>query len=342
MPPDAVTATPQGGVAVQDILEHRESTLGQRLLASQAVWVTLALAIIVAVMCFLQPRAFASEDNLYNITRNFSFIGIMAMGMTAVIITGGIDLSVGSIMGVVAIVAGLIMHADLPWWLGVVGGLAAGAVCGLLNGFLIAYLNLSSFVVTLGALAIWRSVAVVLSQNKMIYEFGKGSDAFFVFGGGAWLGIATPVWLLIVLGVAFAWVLHGTVWGRHLYAIGGNEQAARLTGIPVDRVKMEAYLFSALCAAAAALLSLAWQGSAINALGTGYELRVIASTVIGGANLLGGEGGAYGAFIGAALIEVIRNSLLMAGVDSNWQGMFVGGFIILAVLLERVRGRRRE
>ncbi len=254
MPPDAVTATPQGGVAVQDILEHRESTLGQRLLASQAVWVTLALAIIVAVMCFLQPRAFASEDNLYNITRNFSFIGIMAMGMTAVIITGGIDLSVGSIMGVVAIVAGLIMHADLPWWLGVVGGLAAGAVCGVLNGFLIAYLNLSSFVVTLGALAIWRSVAVVLSQNKMIYEFGKGSDAFFVFGGGAWLGIATPVWLLIVLGVAFAWVLHGTVWGRHLYAIGGNEQAARLTGIPVDRVKMEAYLFSALCAAAAALL----------------------------------------------------------------------------------------
>ncbi len=342
MPREAVSTAPQGGVAIQDILGHKESTLGQRLVASQAFWVTIALAIIIVVMSFLQPQAFASEDNLYNITRNFSFIGIMAMGMTAVIITGGIDLSVGSIMGVVGIVAGLIMHAGLGWWWGVLGGLAAGAVCGLLQGALIAYLNLSSFVVTLGGLAIWRSVAVVLSRNKMIYEFGKSSDPFFTFGGGSWLGVATPVWLLILLGLGFAWVLHSTVWGRHLFAVGGNEQAARLTGVPVDRVKMQAYLFSALCAAIAGLLTLAWQGSAINALGTGYELRVIASTVIGGANLLGGEGGAYGAFIGAALIEVIRNSLLMAGVDSNWQGIFVGAFIILAVLLERLRGRRRD
>ena len=342
MPREAASLAPQDGIAIQDILDHKESTLGQRLVAGQAFWVTVALAIIVAVMCWLQPQAFASADNFYNITRNFSFVGIMAMGMTAVIITGGIDLSVGSIMGVVAIVAGLIMHADQPWWVGVIGGLAAGLVCGLFNGILIAYLNLSSFVVTLGALAIWRSVAVVLSQNKMIYEFGTHSDSFFAFGGGAWLGIATPVWLLLILGCAFAWVLHKTVWGCHLYAIGGNEHAARLTGVPVDRVKVQAYVFSALCAAVAALLSLAWQGSAINALGTGYELRVIASTVIGGANLLGGEGGAYGAFIGAALIEVIRNSLLMAGVDSNWQGLFVGGFIILAVLLERLRRRRRD
>jgi ribose transport system permease protein len=136
-------------------------------------------------------------------------------------------------------------------------------------------------------------------------------------------------------------VLKITPWGRHLYAIGGNEQAARLTGVPVNRVKLQAYMISALTAAISAVLIVGWQGSAINALGIGYELRVIASTVIGGANLMGGEGGTYGAVIGAALIEVIRNSLLMEGIDSNWQGAFVGVFIVLAVLLEKIRGRRR-
>jgi ribose transport system permease protein len=144
------------------------------------------------------------------------------------------------------------------------------------------------------------------------------------------------------MAIGFALVLHFSVWGRHLFAVGGNEHAARLTGVPVDRVKVTAYVFCSMCAAVAGIMILGWQGSAINAVGTGYELRVIASTVIGGANLMGGEGGAFGAFIGAALIEVIRNSLLMAGVDSNWQGIFVGAFIILAVLLERLRGRKRD
>ncbi|MEK0085910.1 ABC transporter permease, partial [Benzoatithermus flavus] len=154
------------------------------------------------------------------------------------------------------------------------------------------------------------------------------------------LGIANPVWMLVLLTALFGLIFNFSPWGRHLYAIGGNENAARLTGVPVDRIKLQAYLVSGLTAAIAAIMIVGWQGSAINALGQGYELRVIASTVIGGANLIGGEGGAYGAFIGAALIEVIRNSLLMAGVDANWQGTFVGVFIVLAVLLERVRGRR--
>jgi len=209
------------------------------------------------------------------------------------------------------------------------------------NGALIAWLGLPPFVVTLGTLSIGRSLAVVLSQNKMIYDFGPDADTIFAIGGGQMLGIANPVWVLLGLTVVFSAMLHVTRWGRHLYAIGGNEQAAILTGVPVAGVKIIAYIVSATMAALAAVLIIGWQGSAINALGTGYELRVIASTVIGGANLMGGEGGAYGAFIGAALIEVIRNSLLMAGVDSNWQGTFVGVFIVLAVLLEKLRGRRR-
>jgi ribose transport system permease protein len=154
------------------------------------------------------------------------------------------------------------------------------------------------------------------------------------------MGIANPVWTLLLLTLVFGFVFNFTAWGRYLYAIGGNENAARMTGVPVDRIKLQAYMVSGLMAGLAGILIVGWQGSAINALGVGYELGTIASTVIGGANLMGGEGGAFGAFVGAALIEVIRNSLLMAGVDSNWQGLFVGVFTILAVLLERIRRAR--
>jgi ribose transport system permease protein len=323
------------------ITEQRGHSLMHRLLSAQAFWITLALLVMCVTMSLLQPQAFASTENFYNITRNFAFIGIMALGMTTVIITGGIDLSVGSVMGLAAIVAGLVLQDAGPWWLAMGAGVVTGAVVGAVNGVLIAWVGLPPFVVTLGSLSIGRSLAVVLSQNKMIYDFGPDSDTIFAIGGGQILGIANPVWVLLLLTVVFSVVLHVTRWGRYLYAIGGNEQAAVLTGVPVVRAKLAAYTVSGLTAALAAVLIIGWQGSAINALGTGYELRVIASTVIGGANLMGGEGGAYGAFIGAALIEVIRNSLLMAGVDSNWQGTFVGVFIVLAVVLEKLRGRRR-
>ena len=332
---------------------------------------------------------------------------MMSLGMTVVIVTGGIDLSVGSVMGLVGIVIGQVMHAGdatlfemivglsagvavalvavlmmrgggrnwlLTWalglGLGVVAGVVAylvvagvggnfaavagnhwafgvscglwtGVLCGLFNGVLITRIGLPPFVTTLATLAALRSAAVVLSQNKMIYQLGPSAQQFFDLFGGQFI-VANSVWLLVVMTLGFAFVLNTTVWGRHLFAIGGNEQAAQLTGVPVVRVKLQAYVFCSVCAAVAAIMLLGWQGSAINALGTGYELRVIASTVIGGTNLIGGEGGAFGAFVGAALIEVIRNGLILAGVDSSWQGMFVGAFIILAVLLERVRGRKRE
>jgi ribose transport system permease protein len=342
MPLDRAAPAPAPAAVLEEIAELRERGPLQRVLASQPFWVTLALLAIVAVMSWLEPTAFATTENLYNITRNFAFIGIMALGMTVVIVTGGIDLSVGSLMGLVAIVAGLVLQAGGTWWMAMAIGMAAGVAAGAVNGALIAYVKLSPFVVTLGMLSVARSLAIVLSENKMIYDFGPDAEIVYAIGGGATFGVANPVWMLLILTVAFGAVLNFTTWGRHLYAIGGNEQAARLTGVPVDRVKLQAYVVSGATAALAAVMIIGWQGSAINALGQGYELRVIASTVIGGANLMGGEGGAYGALIGAALIEVIRNSLLMAGVDANWQGAFVGAFIVLAVLLEKIRGRRRE
>jgi ribose transport system permease protein len=150
----------------------------------------------------------------------------------------------------------------------------------------------------------------------------------------AWIPpFSSHFWTMVVLALIVGYVFNYKPWGKHLFAIGGNEAAARMTGVNVDRIKFQAYLFSAFCASVASLLILGYSGSAINALGQTYELRVIAATVIGGANLMGGSGTAYGAVIGSALLEVIRNALLMAGIDANWQGAFVGAFIILAVLI---------
>ncbi|MGH8428899.1 MAG: ABC transporter permease, partial [Solimonas sp.] len=228
-----------------------------------------------------------------------------------------------------------------PWWVALPAGLLAGAALGAINGYIIAYVGLPPFVVTLGMLAAARSFAQILSGNRMITDFGPDKQVVLEIGGGQILGIANPVWILVILTLIFGFVFNYTSWGRRLFAIGGNEQAAQLTGVPVRRMKFQVYVLSACMAALSSILILGWQGSAINALGIGYELRVIASTVIGGADLMGGAGTAYGAFIGAALIEVIRNGLLMAGVDANWQGAFVGLFIVLAVYLERLRGRSR-
>jgi ribose transport system permease protein len=334
-------------VGIDSVLDLQTQTPLQKLFGAQSFWVTVALLAMCAVMSYLQPASFATPENFYNITRNFSFIGIMALGMTVVIATGGIDLSVGSIMGLTAVSCGLTLEAGYPWWAAVAVGLFAGFATGLINGVIIAYVGLSPFVTTLGMLAIARSVAVVLSGNRMLYKFGPSGPAFKYLGGGAvkfaeGYELSFPLIFLAVLTLVLAVVYKMTAWGRHVLAIGGNEQAALLTGVPVRAVKVQAYIVSGMAAAFAAILNVGWSGSAINALGTSYELLAISAAVIGGANLMGGEASAYGAFIGAALIFTIRNALLMEGVDSNWQGTFVGAFLIAAVYLGKVRGARRE
>jgi ribose transport system permease protein len=302
--------------------------------------VTLAVALLAFGMT-LGSEGFATRDNVFNITRNFAFIALVALGQTAVIATAGIDLSVGSVMGLAGITAALALQAGSPLWLGAGAGLAAALACGAVNGILVAYARLSPFVVTLGMLAIARSLALALSENRMVHEFGPDEALFVELGGGEVLGVANAVWALLALGALLGFTFRQTRWGRWVFAIGGNEEAARGAGVPVERVKLQAYLLSSATAGFSAVLVVGWLGAVTNALGQGWELRVIAAAVIGGANLMGGEGGAYGAIVGAALIEVIRNSLLLAGVDPYWQGTFVGLFIIGAVALERLRGLRR-
>jgi ribose transport system permease protein len=333
-------------VAIEDVTGIRERSLVATVLANQAFWVSVAVALICIATAWEQPDTFATKANFFNVTRNFAAIGIMAMGMTAVIITGGIDLSVGSVMAFVAIVAARLLEAEYPWYVAYAAGLGVGGMVGAVNGSLIAYVKLPPFVVTLGMLSIARSLAIVASENRVIYQFGPGGDVFKAIGGGQielpWidggtLQLSNMFVVLVVLAILTALVLKTTAWGRYIFAIGGNEQAARLTGIPVDRVKIQAYVFCSLTAAIAALMMAGWQGSASNGMGKSYELYVIAAAVIGGANLMGGHGSIIGAFVGAALIFLIRNSLIMFGIDANWYDLFVGLFIILAVLLERIR-----
>ena len=296
----------------------------------------LTVAALAGVMS-LVSEPFASSDNIFNVSRNFAFIGLIALGQTAVIATGGIDLSVGSVMGLAGIVTGLVLGGGQPLVLAAAAGLGCALLCGLVNGVLVGYLRLSPFVVTLGMLSIARSLALVISNNRMVHDFGPDEDLLLALGGGRFLGLANPVWLLLVAALgAAAWFRYSRL-ARHVLAVGGNEASARLAGVPVARVRLTVYVLSSLLAGASAILMIGWLGAVTNALGQGYELRVIASAVIGGANLMGGEGGAFGAVAGAALIELIRNSLLLLGVDPYWQGAFVGGSIVVAMLVERMR-----
>lgn len=312
------------------------------LVGRQVFWVSVA-TILAVIYLSVVTTTFDTPQNLFNVTRNFAFVGIIGIGMTCVIITGGIDLSVGSTVLISAMVTTLIMNSGLPITLAFPAAIGAALLVGFINGFFIAVINLPPFVVTLGMMSVARSIGMVLSNNKLIYEFGPDQPILFAIGGGSvpmfGVPVPNPVLVLIALGLVTGFLLRWTKWGRHLYAIGGNERAAILTGVPVRSIKVSVYMFAAFCAGITGFLETGWLGSVTTGLGTGMELTVIAAAVIGGANLAGGTGTAVGAIVGAALIEVIRNSLILLGISTFWQGTFVGCFIVLAVAFDQLRNK---
>ncbi len=329
-------------VTLDQTIEHKQHTFLSRLLGNQTFWVVIAV-VLACVFLSLSTDSFATAKNLYNITRNVTFVAIVALGMTFVIITGGIDLSVGSVLCLSSMVLAVTMHAGYSIELGILAAVATSLVIGAFNGILIAYLGFPSFVVTLGMVSIARSLAMVASNNTVVFQFGPDHDKLLALGGGAWLfGIANPVLYMIVLALLTGFVMRWTRFGRHIFAIGGNEQAAMLTGVPVKPIKVAVYMICALSAAIAGIIQTGWLGAVTTNIGTGMELQVIAAAVIGGANLAGGVGTAFGALVGAALIEVIRNSLGLLGINAFWQGTFIGGAIVLAVLFDRLRNIRQS
>ncbi|MER9891619.1 ABC transporter permease [Mesorhizobium sp. M0119] len=329
-------------VTLDQTIAHKQHTLLSKVFASQTFWVVIAV-ILACLFLSVATDSFATTKNLYNITRNVTFVAIVALGMTFVIITGGIDLSVGSVLCLCSMVLAVTMHAGYGIEIGIGAAIATALIIGAFNGVLIAYLGFPPFVVTLGMLSIARSLAMVASNNTVVFQFGPDHEKLLALGGGAWVfGIANPVLYMIVLALITGFVLRWTKFGRHIFAIGGNEHAATLTGVPVRQIKVVVYMISALAAGLAGIIQTGWLGAVTTNLGNGMELQVIAATVIGGANLAGGMGTAFGAVVGAALIEVIRNSLGLLGINAFWQGVFIGGAILLAVLFDRIRNFRRN
>lgn len=298
--------------------------------------ITVAFGILFTIIGVLAPR-FWRINNLLRVARSFSFIAATGVGEAIVILTGGIDLSVGSLMGFSGILTGWLLHNGMSIWLAVPIGLLSGIAAGLLSGFLVTKAKMPPLIPTLGMLSIAYSAGLFITQGMPITSFGQSEDLFISLGSGFLFGIPNPV-IYMLLMVLIGWVfLRKTPLGHAIYAIGGNEEACELTGINVDRIKMFAYAASGFIASISGILltSRLSVGDASN--GRGSELDVIAAVVIGGVSLAGGRGSVAGVLVGAAIMGVIRNAMVLLGISSFLQGIVIGFIIIFAVLLDRVR-----
>jgi ribose/xylose/arabinose/galactoside ABC-type transport system permease subunit len=300
---------------------------------------------------------FLRADNLSNLAKNTSFFAIMAVGATGVIITGGIDLSVGSMYCLAAVCGAMFLNYFGPqgpragassWWVvptAIAICMGTGTLCGLLNGLGVVGLRVHPFVITLGTMAIYRGVAFVMTKAQAFTSFPPQFTDGLIRHQINWQGTSLyPVPLAIMIGVTVlaGWYLRHAVTGRHIFAVGGNEQASLFSGLPVNRVKLKVYAFSGLTAGIAAMIMLGYYGSASSDAGKGYELDVIAAAVVGGASLIGGRGTALGALMGALIIQMINNGIVILNIDQNYSQIIIGAVIILAVLLDRINGALRE
>ncbi|WP_100902636.1 ABC transporter permease subunit [Nostoc flagelliforme] len=296
------------------------------------------LIIICILFAFLSPN-FLTVGNIVNILRQSSINIVLATGMTFVILTGGIDLSVGSILGVSAVVALLVSLLPALSWAAVPAALLAGLLLGLVNGAIITFLDVPPFIVTLGSLTALRGLAFLVAKGTTLINL----DINFAWVGNAYLG---PIpWLVIIalLTVIASWfVLRQTVLGVQIYAVGGNERAARLTGIKVNRVLLFVYGISGLLAGLAGIMSASRLYSASGILGQGYELDAIAAVILGGTSFTGGIGTIGGTLLGALIIAILNNGLTLLNLSYFWQLVVKGLVIILAVVIDRLRRRSRR
>lgn len=313
---------------------------GRRLLASflgrPESGAVISLLLICVVLSFTTPY-FLDLENLTLVVRSFAFTGIAAMGAFMVICTEGIDLSVGSVMGLAGLTTAFLSADGINPVVAIAGGLAAGGLVGLVNGLLTAGMRLAPFMVTLGMLSVVRGIDVFITGGTPIQNI---SPVITWLGQGYVLGIPVPVWIMALLAIVLTLIMKRTTFGWYVYAIGGNEEAARLSGVQVGKVKVAVYTTAGLLGAVGGLLLTARLGVGESTVGTGYELDVIAATVIGGTSLQGGTGSIVGAIWGAALLGVVRNGLVLLGVSDYWQIIVIGGVIIGAVIIDHFRTRK--
>lgn len=310
----------------------------QRLRGLQEIGVLIALILLCVALTIATPT-FPTTLNLLKVARQASYIGIMAVGMVFVVTMGDIDLSVGSILTLTNIVTALALRAGLSVPAALLVGLGTGALCGFLNGTLAVLLRIPMIIVTLGTLSVFRGLALMLCNNAPVSQFSK-AHVFFTTGGGAILTIPTSVLVMVAVAIVGVIVLSRTVPGRRIEAMGGNPVAARLSGLPLDRYRIGVMTMNGLIAAIAGIMALAFLESADPSTGPGYELWVIASVIIGGTALSGGKGSVLGAILGALIIHVIRNGLVLLNAPTNADIAATGIVIILAVAIDTFVRRR--
>lgn len=292
----------------------------------------IGLGLIFILLAFVAPQFF-EMNNLLNVLRQISINAILAFGMTFVILTGGIDLSVGSILALSsALTAGLMANEGIPVVVAVLLGICCGALLGLFNGWVISKGLVAPFIATLATMTIYRGITLVYTDGRPIAGL---DDTFAWLGRGYFFGIPIPVIIMFIVFSLSYLLLSHTTFGRRVYALGGNEQATRLSGIRVDRIKIWVYTISGVMSALAGIILASRLNSAQPTAGITYELDAIAAVVIGGTSLSGGRGWIVGTIVGAIIIGVIDNGLNLLNVSSFYQQVVKGGVILLAVLLDR-------
>ncbi|EPU4924906.1 MULTISPECIES: ribose ABC transporter permease [Vibrio] len=312
--------------------DNRKKLLSKEWLIEQKS--LIALLFLVVVVSFLNPNFF-TVDNLLNILRQTSVNAIIAVGMTLVILTAGIDLSVGSVLALCGAFAATLVAMEVPVLVAVPTALLAGATLGAISGIIIAKGKVQAFIATLVTMTLLRGVTMVYTDGRPISTgFTDTADTFAWFGTGYALGIPVPVWLMVVVFAGAWYLLNHTRFGRYVYAVGGNESATRLSGINVDRVKIGVYAICGLLAALAGIIVTSRLSSAQPTAGMGYELDAIAAVVLGGTSLMGGKGRIMGTLIGALIIGFLNNALNLLDVSSYYQMIAKAVVILLAVLVD--------
>jgi ribose transport system permease protein len=298
----------------------------------------LVLLVLGSVIALLIPE-FLTVNNLLNVLRQVSITGIVAVGMTFVIITGGIDISVGSTVALGGVVAVACLTAGWGVALAILAALVVGLGVGMFNGGIIAYARVSPFVTTLGTMYVIRGMTLVVTNGEAFWGL---PPQFARIGTGYFLGIPIPVIIMLAIYLAGFVLLRYFVFGRYVLAVGGDEEAARLCGISVKREKMLTYGLCGMLSATAGVILAGRLGSAQPSVGTGYELIAIAATVIGGTSLTGGKGTIIGTLIGTVILGIVSNALNLWGVASFYQTVIIGSIVLVAVLADKLRKKNRE
>lgn len=292
----------------------------------------IGLFVIIILVSLIEPN-FLTRYNILSVLRQASINGLLAFGLTVVILTGGIDLSVGSTVAFASLVMAKMINSGTNSVWAIIVALIIGAIIGLINGLLITKGKLQAFIATLGTMMVFRGLALYISNGVPESRLGEGLLGWM--GRGYFIGIPTPVVILLICFGIFAFFLSKTVFGKRIYAIGGNMKAANLSGINVHRNLIYVYMISGFLAALAGIILTSRVDSAVPTAGTGYELNAIAATVIGGASLTGGRGKATGTLIGILIIAIIINALNLLGISSYLQQLITGVIIVTAVVLDR-------